>query len=200
VLHWVLWHCVVLCTVQSPAMLHTDAVVIAPPVQLAGTQVVIPSGYLHWVRENVASQVPRQASRTPRQGARKVPRGALLTAIHLPLFPVSAHASHCPAHRVSQQTPSTQAWLVHSTFRTHASPLAFKVLHWFVPGSQYCVAAQGCVALHPPAHCIPSAAHRFEVQATPVTTVQAPLPLQVDATLATPPVQLAATHCFSAAA
>jgi hypothetical protein len=40
-------------------------------------------------------------------------------------------------------------------------------------------------------------AHRFDAQGVPVTTVHAPAPLQVEATLATPAEQLAATHCFS---
>jgi len=39
--------------------------------------------------------------------------------------------------------------------------------------------------------------HWFDAQGTPVTVVHAPIPSQVDATLATPAVQLAAAHCFS---
>jgi hypothetical protein len=37
VLHWVLWQVVAIGAVQSPSVLHTEAEVNVPPVQLAGT-------------------------------------------------------------------------------------------------------------------------------------------------------------------
>jgi hypothetical protein len=66
----------------------------------------------------------------------------------------------------------------------------------FCVGSQYCVAAQGWLGPQPPEHDVLSA-QRFDVQATPVTVVHAPEPLQVDATLAIPAEQFAGVHCFS---
>lgn len=38
------------------------------------------------------------------------------------MFPVSPHASHCPAHALSQQTPSTQLSVMQSSFTLQASP------------------------------------------------------------------------------
>lgn len=83
------------------------------------------------------SQTPRHASLVPEQAGRTVPRGAPVTAIQVPLNPGSPHASHCPAHRLPQQTPSTQAWLVHSSLSRQASPFAFNGRQALLPGSQY---------------------------------------------------------------
>jgi hypothetical protein len=91
-LHWVLWQEEVVDIVQSPRVLHTDAVVRDPPAQLAGTHCTSVPGYAHCVRE-LPSHLPRHASRVPAQAGRLFPRGASMTVTHLP-FTASAHASH----------------------------------------------------------------------------------------------------------
>lgn len=143
-------------------------------------------------------QTPRQASRVPAQGVRRVPRGAPLTAMHLPLLPVSAQDSHWPAHTPSQQTPSTHMPLAQKASwpATQASPFALSGRQTLVVGSQYCPVPQGWAALQPPAHWVVSA-HRLEPQVIAVTAVQAPAPSQVEATRAIPAAQLAGAHCFS---
>jgi hypothetical protein len=60
----------------------------------------------------VPSQLPPQVVPAPVQAARPV-RGAPLTATHVPLLVVSAHASHAPAQAALQQTPSAQKPLTH---------------------------------------------------------------------------------------
>jgi hypothetical protein len=45
--------------------------------------------------------------------------------MHVPSDPLSAHASHCPAHAVSQQNPSTQWALAHVASLGHAVPFGF---------------------------------------------------------------------------
>jgi hypothetical protein len=118
-------------------VLQTDAIVRLALAQLAGTHWTSAPGLWHWVGE-LPLQVPRQASRTPAQGGRRLPRGAPeATVMQVPLLPVSAHAWHCPMHRLSQQTLSTHAWLVHSTGSAQVSPFAFSGLQTFDPGSQY---------------------------------------------------------------
>ena len=54
-----------------------------------------------------------------------VPTGSPLTPLHLPGAPPTLHASHCPLHRLSQQTPSTQNPLVHSIAAPHFCPIVF---------------------------------------------------------------------------
>jgi hypothetical protein len=72
--------------------------------QLAAAQTVdTPGGSPHLVRSEplhcaLHAPVPTHAVR--------VPRGAPLTAMHVPTLPATLHASHCPVHSVSQHTPS----------------------------------------------------------------------------------------------
>ncbi len=56
--------------------------------------------------------------------ADRVPWGDPMTALHLPTEPLTSHAWHCPAHAVSQHTPSTQLPEPHSALVPHAVPLA----------------------------------------------------------------------------
>lgn len=90
-----------------------------------------------------------------------------------------------------------QTLLAHSVPSVQTEPLALRDRHWLVPASQYCPVAHGAAALHPPAQPWASA-QTPEVHALAVTTVQAPMLLQVDAGFADPLAQLAAAHCFSA--
>jgi hypothetical protein len=53
---------------------------------------------------------------------RRTPRGVPLTATHWPTCPVSAQASHCPEHALSQQTPSVQWPLRQSSLRVQDCP------------------------------------------------------------------------------
>jgi len=40
--------------------------------------------------------------------AERAPCGVPVAGVHVPSLPVMSHASHCPSHALSQQTPSTQ--------------------------------------------------------------------------------------------
>ena len=134
-----------------------------------------------------ASQVPAHESVS----------AALMTGVQTPVD--AAQAWQLPQVAVVQQTPSTQWPLaqVRSWPAVQIAPFALRFTHTLVVGSQYWLAAHGWVAPHPPEHCIPSAAHWFEVQGVPVTVVQAPMPSQVEAIFATPAAQLGPAHCFS---
>jgi hypothetical protein len=67
-------------------------------------------------------QLPSQAEPSPAQAAR-LPRGAPVTAVHVPA--VTSQASHCPAQALLQQTPSAQLPLVHWLPALQDKPLAF---------------------------------------------------------------------------
>ena len=91
-----------------------------------------------------------------------------------------------------QQTPSTQKPLVHWVALRQETPFALRGRQTAV-ASQYWPAAQGRAALQPPEHVV-ALAHWLVVQAAVVVLVQAPAPLQTDALVARPFVQLGAVH------
>jgi hypothetical protein len=65
------------------------------------------------------------------RGARGVPR----TAMHVPAWPGSLHAWHCPVHGESQQTPSAHDEpAAHCPFDVQASPRFARGAH--VPDAQ----------------------------------------------------------------
>ena len=70
------------------------------------------------------SQVPPQAEPSLAQAGFPL-RGAPETGAHVPTEPGTSHASHCPLHARSQQTPSVQAPLPHWPAAVQATPGAF---------------------------------------------------------------------------
>lgn len=70
----------------------------------------------------VPSQVLAQGPAPPQ--AVRAPTGAPLTGEHVPPFPLTLQASHCPVHEVAQQTPSTHEPAAQSLEATHAAPSA----------------------------------------------------------------------------
>jgi hypothetical protein len=85
--------------------------VAAPLEQLGARHCVAESGYTHAVVKVPSHCPPHAVPSDPQIG-----RGACggpLTGEQVPIFPDTLHASHCPLHAPSQQTPSTQNPLVH---------------------------------------------------------------------------------------
>jgi hypothetical protein len=99
-------HAVVVGVPHAPDPSHPAALVATPLVQEGALHVVLAPGYAHAVRP-LPSQLPPHVVPLPAHAAR-VPTGAPVAAPHVPIDPATLHASHCPAHAPSQQTPSTQ--------------------------------------------------------------------------------------------
>jgi hypothetical protein len=99
--------------------------VATAPVQLGALHCDV--GYAHAVRPTPL-HVPPQVVPVPLHAVR-LPWGAPLTAKQVPTLFVTSHASHCPLHATSQQTPSTQYPLVHSSEAPHVIPIAFFARH-----------------------------------------------------------------------
>jgi len=57
------------------------------------------------------------------------PAGAPSTAEQVPPFDGRLHASHCPSHEPSQQTPSTQYPVAHWLAPEHVPPFATSAVH-----------------------------------------------------------------------
>ena len=114
-------------------------------MQLGVPQSVPSAGYVHAARA-VPSQVPSQPS-APVQAVRE-PWGAPVTAVHEPSLPPTSHASHWPAHAVSQHTESTQKVDSHSALSVHELP--FAIFCTQAPDLQKCVDRQS----EPAAHCV----------------------------------------------
>jgi hypothetical protein len=95
----------VVAVVHVPELLHTDAVVALPFVQLAGIQTVELPGNVHVVAF-VPSHWPVQPP-DPAHAVRGL-TGLPVMVVHVPTEPLAAHDWHCPVHAPSQQTPSTQ--------------------------------------------------------------------------------------------
>jgi hypothetical protein len=84
--------------------------------------------------------------------AARVECGDPLTVAQVPTEPPTSHASHCPPHARSQQTPSAQKPLPHSPLEPHGLPL--RLAH--------------CPDAAPTLHALP-VAQPFERQQTPST-------------------------------
>lgn len=69
-------------------------------------------------------------------------------------FFAAVQARHAPRHDVSQQTPSTQAPLVHWALLAHAVPFAASGTH--APALQWCDAAHCASVVHEVAHFVPA--------------------------------------------
>jgi hypothetical protein len=134
-------------------------------------------------------QAPAHVACVPVQAGRE-PRGVPVTVVQVPTLPPSLHDWHWPPHALLQQTPSTQAPLVHSEAAAHAKPFVF--VGWQAPvRSQYLPAPQVAEpGVQAPAHFVASA-HMFEAQSVGVGVVQALL-LHVDAAVTLPLAQLLA--------
>jgi len=72
--------------------------------------------------------------------------------VQVPTLPATPHASHCPLHAVSQQTPSAQLPDVHCPAEAHAAPLAFFAVH--VPALQKSPAMQSASVTHVDKHAV----------------------------------------------
>ena len=94
---------------------------------------------------------------------------------------------HVPEHALSQQYPSTQLPVEHSTLSEHESPWFFKVAH--VEPAQYLPAPQD-VAEQLPEQSLLSAVHWLLSQLVFVWAVQLPWPSHTDLFVRTPPEQL----------
>jgi hypothetical protein len=156
------WSCVELRQLATP-----HAVVV-----LARTQ----SG-LEPVQEALQGAVPAQA----------LPVRADVVLVHLPC--VTEHDVHAPVHALSQQYPSTQLPVAHSTLSEQASPWFFKVAH--VEPVQYLLAPQD-VVVQVPEQSLLSAKHWLLSQVVDVWIGQLPWPSHTDLFVRWPAAQLCA--------
>jgi hypothetical protein len=82
-------------------------------------QAVVPVGTVHFVR----SAGPQKPAHAPDPAHAGRPwRGAPETPVHVPSLVAWSHASHWPAHAVSQHRPSTQWVLAHWVDAPHGVP------------------------------------------------------------------------------
>ncbi len=95
----------VCASVQEPAPLQTDSVVIMPSLQAAAAHTVPALGKVH-ASVSAPSHCPWQGA-VPGQASRGA-TGVPVTAVQLPTVLASLHDSHCPSQALSQQTPSAQ--------------------------------------------------------------------------------------------
>jgi hypothetical protein len=103
-------HRLVVGIAHAPAPSQVEGPVKLLPAHAAGAQIVsLPCTYFaHFVASEPSQLVALQASAPPSSHAERLPCGAPPIGVHVPNFVGASHASHCPAHAVSQQTPSTQ--------------------------------------------------------------------------------------------
>jgi hypothetical protein len=118
--HWWLGHWTWSPVPQAPAPSHVAASVTVPPVHDCATHVTPVPGIAH-VAGLLPSQAAAQGGWVPAQAVRGR-RGAPLTAMHIPFFPLSAQASHWRSQAPSQQTESTQYVDVQSAPVVQGSP------------------------------------------------------------------------------
>jgi hypothetical protein len=125
--------------------------------------------------------------------AERPPTGAPVTGEHVPLVPVRLHASHCPAHAVLQQTPSTQLPLAQSFADAHVAPLA--MVPWQMPPSTQValLSEHWLVVAQLVRHA--DAPQTYGAHASVVAAGQCPAPSQLAASVSVPALQLAAVHC-----
>lgn len=89
--HWLFGHVLLAGVLQAPMLLHTDAVVTLPVVQVAAVQMAVLSGKVQ-VLPLLPLHCPLQVP-VPPQAARGA-SGLPLMALHLPTEPTSLHDSH----------------------------------------------------------------------------------------------------------
>lgn len=125
----------------------------------------------HLVRSFDGSQVSvLHASPAPSKHFVRAPCGAPVMPEQVPSAPGTSHASHCPVHTESQQTPSMQKPVVHSFLLVQAEPFVFTqvpttsgvdVSAHTVPAPQASTVQQTFLPPGPPVqkpllHCVPS--------------------------------------------
>jgi hypothetical protein len=99
-------HVVFVMAGQCPPPSQFAAAVATPAEQLAERHDCVDGGNVHVARV-VPSQVPAHVEPSPVQSDLP-PTGAPVTGEQVPFDADRLHASHCPVHAESQQTPSTQ--------------------------------------------------------------------------------------------
>jgi hypothetical protein len=113
---------------QAPAPSQTPSSVAVPEVHEGARQEVGSAGYAQldaWIPSQLPPQtVPSEAHAT------RLPWGAPLAGLHVPTFPATSQASHCPLQARSQQNPSTHAPLAHWSSPVHKLACAFFATHW----------------------------------------------------------------------
>jgi hypothetical protein len=137
----------------------------------------------------LSSQVPPQLVSVAVQAGRLL-RGVPVIRTQVP---AALHAMHWPVQAEVQQMPSAQKPDAHSVAAVHVRPASFFLMHTPVV-SQYV----------PPAHelsvqllehfAVPSVAHRLLEHWLVVVVVQVPAPLQTEALVMVPLLQLAGEH------
>ncbi len=142
------WRCTLPSVVQ-PSLPHE---VVAPLAKLAHLSRVAPSQVVF------AQSVAASASH-----AERVPCGNPVTGVHVPSLPVTLHASHWPSQALSQQAPSMQRPLAHSSFVPHVEPFRFRQVPANGPSAEHAAPApQLATPQHTPsvhrfdAHCVAS--------------------------------------------
>lgn len=117
----------------------------------------------------VQGSVPSHAARGP--------CGWPLTGLHVPSEPATSQASHCPAHALSQHTPSVQIPEVQSVAFVQAPPFALLTQR---PPVQLAPTAQSWSVLHDVPHLTVAVMHWNGAQLV-ATGVHAPAGLHVAA-------------------
>ncbi len=133
-------------------------------------------------------QVPAQAEPSLSHAPR-VPRGNPVTAEQVPTDPATLHASHCPEHPLSQQTPSTHRPETHWFTAAQRAPFVPFGLHW--PASQKCP-THSASPLHVALHAL--APQRKGVHADVEAAGQAPAPSHDAEAVAVPETHAAAVQ------
>jgi hypothetical protein len=184
---------------HAPAPLQLAAAVDMPAAQLAARHDTVAAATAHAPPLAHAPVLPHGGA-----VAQRTSDNPAVTEAHVPLLPpvrAAEHALHDVLHALLQQNPSAQKPETHSLFAPHTVPLP---LH----------TPPGQLTHRPPVHCAPATQLAAVVQvvvhavAPQMNGVQllvtaaghAPAPLQLAATVATPPAQLAARHDTVAAA
>jgi hypothetical protein len=95
---------------QLPLPSHVAGRTAVPAAQDAARHMIAaPARPLQVIRFDPSHAAAEQGfPGVPAEQAGRVPCGAPSTGTHVPTAPVASHASHCPVHPTSQQTPSTQ--------------------------------------------------------------------------------------------
>jgi hypothetical protein len=119
---------------HAPAPVQVFACVSMPPLHELLLHAVPLAGYVHAVRTAPSQWGPHSLPTPVPVQAARVPRGAPVTATHLPGEAPSAHASHCPSQAAVQHRPSAQNPLLHIPALEQAVPMTSFGLQ--VPASQ----------------------------------------------------------------
>jgi hypothetical protein len=167
-----------------------------PDSQASSIVQASPSSQVEVGNEHSVELVPSQVathSPTPAQGVLPPCGGPSVTVVHVPSSPPTSHASHCPSHDPSQQTPSTQKPLVHWFSPAQGTPLSRVAVQ--IPAAQKNPDTQSVSSEQSPAH--DSSTQRYGAHSCVCSSGQEPSPWQAASSTATPSVQEGARHCVS---